>query len=449
MLDAGSETPDRRGWRLEAGGWKRIAAGLAAVGMALLVLGAPRMARGQEGISVSAEEAVNEFPRGVTFTLEFRAPAAADEVRLFYELAPDGTGASAVAECNGTVTVTCSHTLVSGAGIFVIPGANITYHWEIADEAGNTQTTEEKLYVHEDTRFTFETVSEGNLTVYYHSGRLTQAQGVLGAAVETIERMGAIEQVQVTFPVKVFLYTTAEEMQPAIAPGGQGRGVAILGEVVYSDTAMVSADTNTLDVARHEVTHIVTREATKGPFGIPDWMNEGTSVFSQSDGLSGHDSALDAAVASDRVLSMKELNSSAAGGVSSTVGLYYAQSGSIVRYLVETYGDEKYAELLKTFKEGSIADKAFESVYGFDQLGLENEWRASVGLEPREASATATPVSTATAPPTATAPAGTIGAASDSDDSGMPVVTIAIIIALAALALAALGGLAMLVMRRR
>ncbi|MBI5287341.1 MAG: hypothetical protein HY873_00005, partial [Chloroflexi bacterium] len=250
----------------------------------------PASSRSQEGIAVSSDEPVNEFPRGVTFNLEFRAPAASKEVRLFYELAPDGTGASAVANCNGTVTVTCSHTLVSGAGIFVIPGANITYHWDIEDEAGNILKTEERLYVHEDTRFTFETVSEGNVTVYYHSGRLTQAQAVLGAAVETIERMGAIEQVQVTFPVKVFLYQTSEEMQPAIAPGGQGRGVAILGEVVYSDTAMVSADTNTLDIARHEITHIVTREATKGPFGIPDWMNEGTSVFSQSEGLSGHDS---------------------------------------------------------------------------------------------------------------------------------------------------------------
>jgi len=421
---------------------------VAVAALALLATAAPRDLRAQEGIAVSSDEPVNEFPRGVTFNLEFRAPAAAKEVRLFYELAPDGTGASAVASCNGTVTVTCSHTLVSGAGIFVIPGANITYHWDIEDEAGNTLKTEDRLYVHEDTRFTFETVSEGNVTVYYHSGRLTQAQAVLGAAVETIERMGAIEQVQVTFPVKVFLYQTSGEMQPAIAPGGQGRGVAILGEVVYSDTAMVSADTNTLDIARHEITHIVTREATKGPFGIPDWMNEGTSVFSQSDGLSGHDSALEAAISADRVLSMKELNSSAAGGVSSTVGLYYAQSGSIVRYLVETYGEEKYAELLKTFKEGSTADKAFEAVYGFDQLGLENEWRASIGLEPRQASASPTPQPTKDDRPAATPATGTTSGAETSDDSGIPVVTIAIIIALTALALAALGGLAIAIMKR-
>jgi hypothetical protein len=47
--------------------------------------------------------------------------------------------------------------------------------------------------------------------------------------------------------------------------------------------------------------------------------------------------------------------------------------------------------LLRTFKGGSRIDDAFETVYGFDQLGLENEWRASVGLPARVASPTATP----------------------------------------------------------
>jgi hypothetical protein len=412
-------------------------------------MAAPRSSA-QEAITVTDDTPVNEFPRGVTFNVEFQAPASAKEVRLRYELAPDGTGASAVAQCNGTVTVTCSHTLISGAGIFVIPGANITYHWEIEDEDGNQLTTEDRLYVHEDTRFTFETVADGGITVYYHSGRLAQAQAVLGAAVETIATVGQLEQTQIEFPVKVFLYQTAEEMQPAIAPGGSGRGVSILGEVVYSDTAMVSAEGDTLDITRHEIAHIVTREATKGPFGVPDWMNEGISVFSQTEPLSGHDSSLDSAIRRDRVLSFKELNSSAAGGVASTVGLYYGQAGSIVRYLVETYGEAKFAELLKTFKEGSTDDKAFEAVYGFDQLGLENEWRASVGLEPREASATATPRATEEARAPVTPPVSDGGGetASSPGDDGLPVVMIAVIVALSALALAALGGLAITIMRK-
>jgi hypothetical protein len=405
-------------------------------------------ATAQSPISVTAEEAVNEFPRGVTFTLEFTAPGLAKEVRLQYELAPDGTGATAVADCNGTTTISCEHTLVSGAGIFVIPGASITYHWDIEDEAGNKLSTEDQLYVHEDTRFTFEPVTQGNVTVYYHSGRLAQAEAVLGAAVETLDRIGQLQQTQVPFPIKIFLYETAEEMEPAIVGGGGGG--SILGEVLYSDTAMVSADVQTLDITRHEVTHIITREATKGPFGIPDWMNEGTSVFAQNEGLSGHDAALEAAIRSDNVLTMKELNSSSAGDSGSSVGLYYGQAGSIIAYLVDTYGEEKFAEILRVFKEGATPDNAFEDIYGFDELGLYNRWRESVGLDPVEESASPTPRATQESRATAT-PRDADGGDSDassSDDGGSSVVTIAIIIALAALALAALGALALFTMSR-
>ena len=130
------------------------------------------------------------------------------------------------------------------------------------------------------------------------------------------------------------MYATADEMQPAIAPAA-GRGVQILGEVVYSDTAMVSADVDAIDITRHEVAHIVTRAASKGPFGVPGWMNEGISVHAQNEPLSGHAGALESAIRNDRVLSMLELNSPATGGVASTVGLYYGQSGAIVTFLID------------------------------------------------------------------------------------------------------------------
>lgn len=429
------------------GGWGRSVIAVAMLFSAVTGVARAETIEAQSGIEIVSERAINEFPRGVTFSIELRADAPPDEVRLRYELAPDGTGASAVADCSGTTTITCSHTLISGNGIFVIPGAEITYYWEIRPTEGESTETVEQLYVHEDTRFTFETVTSGNVTVYYHSGLVSQADAVLQASVGSIASTGELLQTEVGFPVKVFLYTTAEEMQPAIVPGG-GRGVAILGEVVYSDTAMVSADVATLDIARHELAHIVTREASKGPFGLPDWLNEGISVFQQSQPLSGHGAALESAIARDRVLTMVQLNSSAAGDTADTVGLYYGQAGSIVRYVVETYGAEEFAELVATFKEGSRPDAAFEAVYGFDQLGLENEWRASVGLSPRAASATSTPRA-ADDDATATPRTGSVGQDNgNADGAGMSVVTVAIIVALTALALAALGGLGLAVARR-
>ena len=58
--------------------------------------------------------------------------------------------------------------------------------------------------------------------------------------------------------------------------------------------------------------------------------------------------------------------------------LAYAQSLSIVSYLVETYGWAKVRELLTTFKEGSTYDKALQKVYGFGTDGLEELWRSYI-----------------------------------------------------------------------
>ena len=402
-------------------------------------------------VDIGVSQALNEFPRGVTFELGLASPQPAKEVRVRYHLAPDGTGASAIATCNdATTTRTCRYTLTSGAGIFIIPGAEITFGWDITAADGTKTSVPDKLYVHEDTRFTFAKLTRDNITLYYHSGGDAQAKAVLDATAETIAKVSALEKTQVTFPVKVFLYTTADEMQPAIAPGGAGRGVQILGEVVYSDTAMVSADVATLDIVRHEVAHIVTRQATKGPFDIAGWLNEGISVYNQSRPLSGQESSLQNAINSDRVLSIKELNSSASGSTAATVGLYYGQAGAIVKFLIDTYGTDKFALLLSTFKDGSTADSAFQKVYGFDQLGLDNAWRASVGLKARTASA-ATPQSTQQARAAATAATNatpTTANAASKSDSGTSAITIAIIAALAVLLLGAVG-VAATVLRRR
>jgi hypothetical protein len=55
--------------------------------------------------------------------------------------------------------------------------------------------------------------------------------------------------------------------------------------------------------------------------------------------------------------------------------LSYAQSLSLVEFLIDSYGQEKMFELLSVFREGSNYDDAFMSVYGFDMDGLDSLWQ--------------------------------------------------------------------------
>jgi hypothetical protein len=393
-------------------------------------------AQQQSPIALVSDAVENDFPAGITFKLTFTAPSAVNEVRVDYKLAPDGTGATAVADCSGTGTVNCSYALTSGRGIDIIPGANITYHWDFMDAGGDHLATASKLYVHEDTRFAFRTLQSGNVTLYYHAGPQSDAQAVLDTAVQTLHDVSALEGTQVTFPVKVFLYETADEMQPAIAPGQIGGGVQVLGEVVYSDTAMVSADVDTLNITRHEVTHIVTARATKGAYGIASWLNEDISVSQQKAQLSGHEAALASAIRSNAVIPITALGASV-GDTPGTVDLFYAESGSIVKHLITTYGATKLAQLLAIFRDGSTPNAAFMQVYGLDELGIENDWRASVGLPPRVLT-TATPQSGLAGVPAPTPAADNRGAAAGtpSDGSSTNTVAIAVIAGMVLLVLA-------------
>jgi hypothetical protein len=115
-----------------------------------------------------------------------------------------------------------------------------------------------------------------------------------------------------------------------------------------------------------------------------------------------------------------------------------------VKYLVETYGEDQFAELFATIESGKRIDSALKAVYGFDQDGLEDEWRAANGLPPRE-----TPEPTE--PPALDEPTDAPVGGSDtspSEDGGASSGTV-IIIAVATLALAALIALAGFTLARR
>ena len=95
-------------------------------------------------------------------------------------------------------------------------------------------------------------------------------------------------------------------------------------------------------------------------------------------------SALSDAIENDTVFSLQRMSSGSLAHTSKNVSLFYGESWSVVSFLIDKYGEDKFAELFATFKQGSTVDKAFQQVYGFDQDGLENAWRESVGLAAKQ-----------------------------------------------------------------
>src|SRR5690606_28165906 len=117
---------------------------------------------------------------------------------------------------------------------YMVPGAEIVYSWQVTDEAGGRFQTEESTIVYEDTRFDWQALTEGNLTVNYYFGDEQSQRSVLDAARETMDRLSGLLNTSIDFPVKIWVYQTSQDMQPAVASRrGQGNDSTIqtLGEV--------------------------------------------------------------------------------------------------------------------------------------------------------------------------------------------------------------------------
>ena len=395
----------------------------------MLLIAVPSVARAQSAIQVGSNTAESSFPQGITFTLDANAGQPFDSVRLIYQVAPDGVQVTAAPRCTTGASIHCTFVFANSLSSPLIPGAEVTYSWRMS-AGGQSQDTQPQMVTYEDTRFDWQTITEGNVTIWWYSGSEGGARAVLEAGHESLDRISALLKTQVAFPVKIYYYGSAQAMQPAI-PTDNAEGVITLGEVVYSDTAMVAADADPQNIARHEVAHIVVRQAVRGPYesNVPDWLNEGMAVYAQSQPLSGQQRAIDAALRSGRVISVRSMSSATSGALSDRVFLFYGESWSLVKFLIESQGEEKFAQLFAEFKQGATTAQALEQVYGYNQDGLENAWRASVGLPPR-AAPTPDGGEATTPQPTATASSG--GSGSVARRAGIVAAVIVVTVLLAA-----------------
>ena len=117
------------------------------------------------------------------------------------------------------------------------------------------------------------------------------------------------------------------------------------------------------------------------PGNLPAWLDEGLAMHNEG-GLEEHyQSILEEAISEDSLIPVQSLCGSFPTNPEEA-SLAYAESYSLVDFLIDTYGEEKMLELLGLFEEGNTYDGALLEVYGFDIEGLEDLWRVSLGLEP-------------------------------------------------------------------
>ena len=323
----------------------------------------------------------DNFPNGMTFAVTASSDSPINDLKIRYKILPDGTSANASPKFQPATSVSATFDL-GGASLYLPPGTVVEYHWEATDANGNQARTETASFFYNDVRFQWTPLEANGITIYYYSGSQDDAQAMLQTATQIIGLMSQLLSANITYPIKVWIYKNNDDMRPALQHQSATFEASVIteGVRVASDTVLILGN-GSLGTLRHELTHVVTHAAGESALGhLPAWLDEGTAVYGQQD-PGGFADAVDQAIRRGNVFSVRQLTSYT--GDPNAVNLFYGQSWSLVKYLNDTYGPEKFAKVFAEIKKGSTIDEALKAAYGFDQDGLDNEWRAAHGLPPR------------------------------------------------------------------
>jgi hypothetical protein len=101
------------------------------------------------------------------------------------------------------------------------------------------------------------------------------------------------------------------------------------------------------------------------------------AMYNQGDLSPEFSYRLEKAISEDKLLSVRSLCSPFSAEPEKAY-LSYAESYSLVEYLLDNYSGDKMLGLLTLFKQGNTYDEALTEAYGFDIDGLDSRWRESL-----------------------------------------------------------------------
>lgn len=354
--------------------------------------------------TVISDQPTLNFPDSITFRATIEGNAPITDVILEYgteQLTCGSVIAKAFPRFTPGTTINPEWTWEMKQSGSLPPGTSLWWRWRYTDETGTETVSEKKTLTWLDAEHDWQTVTSGPINLHWYSGDQAFAQELLSAAETGLARLQNDAGLQPENPIQLYIYANTDDMKDAILyePTWTG-GLAY----ATHDIVIIGISPRDLEWGRttiaHELTHVLVGHLTFSCLGdVPTWLSEGLAVYSEGMLDQSAETQLNEAISNDQLLTVRSLS----GGFSevpSRAYLSYSQSYSLVKFLIETYGQDKMNSLLITLRDGTTIDDALLQVYRFDIDGLENAWREAVGATPKTASAQPTAQPTPTIVPT-------------------------------------------------
>ncbi|MDR9458572.1 MAG: peptidase MA family metallohydrolase [Dehalococcoidia bacterium] len=341
----------------------------------------------QGEITVISSDTEMKFPSSITFSLEVEAASYIADIDLVYRksresLIPVSSRVDVDFIPGQLVAASWTWDMLETGGL--PPGTEIDYWWLIEDAAGHELQTPPTTIAFDDLSHDWQSLASDQVTIFWYEGDLSFVQELVDAADEALERLAGEIGVALEQPVKIYIYASSEDLLSAlIYPQEWTGGLAFPG---YGTVIIGISPDNFAWGKRaiaHEMGHLVVHQALSGFYGhLPVWLDEGLAMDAEGDLRSDLQILLNEAIAHDTLFSVRSISSSFPTDPDEA-RLCYAESYSLVQFIIDTYGSDKILNLLAVINEGNTYDDAMLEVYDFNVDGLNTVWRESLGLGPQ------------------------------------------------------------------
>ena len=359
----------------------------------------PGHSSAQDAVTVTDRGHENLFPDGLRFYIDAESASDIDEIRVYVrKLGQSSRRTYRAVEFEPGNAISGEALFQSKTSNEYIPtGTRLEYHFDIRTVDGEQFETEPETLVYLNTGLDWDVKSSGLINVYYYQyDQLSEvrAEAVLMVADETYQHMGPILGVELTEPMSIVVYSNYDHMREALRPSSQvaARHLRTLGQA-FSDERTLLVDgssdpfvgDNTLTTTAHEFTHLLVADAAGSAYSqVHLWLNEGLAVYSERQPNNEYERYMEFAIENDRVPPLAGLRTFS--GTPQETLQAYGQGHAVASYMLENYDQSLMADLFATIRTTHNFEKALIAAYGVTVPDLDNEWRESVGLTPRDLS---------------------------------------------------------------
>lgn len=271
------------------------------------------------------------------------------------------------------------HDDISGNN-FITPGTPMQYYWLLQDSAGNTYTGATQYFMLIDSRFPWQHLTAGQVTVNWYHRPQDFGQTLLADATGDINRISGVLGGGLPHPINLWVYETPTDFHGALAPNSYewvgGIAFPSLREAFIS--VADTSDTTLIRDMPHELTHLVFHQLIAQGIPVPTWFDEGLAVYNQQYHEPEMTASLDEALASHSLLRLTSISFSFPSDANQAY-LAYAQSWNLISYMYNTFGQPKMGRLIQLLNNptGDFSEDLTKAI-GEDTLHLENQWRVSL-----------------------------------------------------------------------